>query len=258
MLLRYAPQLSVLRHVPVLSSIFSWASRRLVPPDTLIWVQIQRGPARELWIRVNPRTGQDVQQGIGEPAVQQAMQQHLSTGMTFYDLGANIGFFSLLAARIVGPTGHVVSFEADPEIAARLRENLAYNEFAHAKVEQKAVWSESTTVSFARVDFNTSPDRGLGHVSSGDEGVPQTISVQAISLDQFVLLHPAPDFIKCDVEGAEVAVFQGAGRLLREKRPTLLVEMHNVQNQRVLIEKFMQIGYACRNLDENHVLALAQ
>jgi FkbM family methyltransferase len=163
-----------------------------------------------------------------------------------------------MAARLVGPGGRVISFEVDPEIAIRLRVNLAYNKFTHAVVEEKAVWSETTTVSFARVDTNTSPDRGLGHVSTGDSVAANTISVEAVSLDEFVLLHPAPDFLKCDVEGAEVAVFQGAERLLREKRPILLVEMHSAENHQALTRKFSHLGYACSNLDENHVLALPQ
>lgn len=258
LLLRCTTPLSGLRSVPILGGILSWASRRLVPPGTLIWVQIQHGPAQGLWMRVNPRTGQNVLGGIGEPAVQQVMEQRLSPGMTFYDLGANIGFFSLLAARLVGPSGRVFSFEADPEIAARLAENLSYNKFTHAVVEEKAVWSKPATVSFARVDSNISPDRGLGHVSVGEPPASSVISVEAISLDQYVLFHPAPDFIKCDVEGAEVAVFEGAERLLREKRPVLLVEMHSEENQRVLMSKFRQCGYASSNLDENHVLALPQ
>jgi FkbM family methyltransferase len=258
LLFRCTSPVSVLRRVPVLGGLLSRISRQIVPPETLIWVQIQHGAARGLWIRVNPRTGQDVQQGIGEPAVQGAVQKHLCPGMTFYDLGANIGFFSLMAARLVGPEGRVVSFEADPEIAARLRENLTYNKFTHAVVEEKAVWSEPTTVSFARADTNTSPDRGLGHVSTGDSTVANTIPVEAVSLDEFVLLHPDPDFLKCDVEGAEVAVFQGAERLLRQKRPILLVEMHSAENHRALARKFSQLGYACSNLDENHVLALPQ
>jgi FkbM family methyltransferase len=258
LLLRCVSPLSGLRRVPVLGGLLSWTSRQLVPPDTLIWVQIQHGAAQGLWIRVNPRTGQNVQQGIGEPAVQDAVQKHLRPGMIFYDLGANIGFFSLMAARLVGPGGRVVSFEADPEIAVRLRENLTYNKFTHALTEEKAVWSEPATVSFARVDTNTSPDRGLGHVSTGDSAAANTISVEAVSLDEFVLMHPAPDFLKCDVEGAEVAVFQGAERLLREKRPILLVEMHSAENHRALTRKFSQLGYACSNLDENHVLALPQ
>jgi FkbM family methyltransferase len=256
LLVRCASRLSGLRHVPILGGILSWTSRRLVPPGTLIWVQIQHGPAQGLWIRVNPRTGQDVLQGTSESAVQQAIQEHLRPGMTFYDLGANIGFFSLLAARLVGPSGRVVSFEADPEIAARLAENLSYNNFTHVAVEEKAVWSEHGTVSFARVDSNTSPDRGLGHVSVGERPAADAISVEAISLDQYVLSHPLPDFLKCDVEGAEVPVFQGAERLLKEKRPVLLVEMHSKENRAALLMKFNQCSYTCINLDENHVLAL--
>lgn len=257
LLLRVAPSLSGLRRVPVLGNFLSWTSRKLVPSDALIWVQIQHGPGQGLWIRLNPRTGQNVQKGIGEPQVQKAVVDHLRPGMTFYDLGANIGFFSLMAARLVGPQGRVVSFEADPEIAARLRENLARNQFTQAQVERKAVWSEPGTVSFERVDPNTSPDRGLGHVSTNGSA-PDTITVEAVSLDQYTASHPPPDFLKCDVEGAEVAVFQGANRLLAAKRPILLVEMHSPENHRSLLDQFAGHGYRCQSLDDTHVLALPQ
>jgi FkbM family methyltransferase len=257
LLLRVAPAFSGLRRVPVLGDFLSWTSRKLVPRNSLIWVQIQHGPSAGLWIRLNPRTGQDVQKGIGEPQVQEALIDHLRSGMTFYDVGANIGFFSLMAARLVGPQGSVVSFEADPEIADRLRENLSRNQFAHARVEQKAVWSEPTSVSFERVDPNTSPDRGLGHVSTNGSA-PGVITVEAVSLDQYVVSNPAPDFLKCDVEGAEVAVFQGAARLLSGKRPICLVEMHSPENHRALVDLFAGRGYRCQILDETHVLALPQ
>lgn len=258
LLLRCAAPLSGLRRVPVLGDVLSWTSRKLVSLDALVWIQILEGPAKNLWIRVNPRTGQNARKGIGEPAVQKALSDHLHAGMTFYDLGANIGFFSLIAAQLVGSSGHVVSFEADPEIAARLRENLSYNRIAHATVEQKAVWSEAGTVSFVRVNINTSPDRGLGHVTRHIQADANSISVEATSLDAYAASHPPPDFLKCDVEGAEVAVFQGAVRLLSERRPILLVEMHSEENHRTLRKKFMGLGYTCSNLDENHVLALPQ
>ncbi|MFI5096523.1 MAG: FkbM family methyltransferase [Candidatus Acidiferrales bacterium] len=252
--LRYASPFAELRRVPIIGDFLSWTSRRLLPHDTLVWIQVQHGPAESLWIRVNPRTGQNVQQGIGEPQVQRALVDHLRPGMTFYDLGANIGYFSLIAARLVGSTGCVVSFEADPEIAARLRENLERNNFFHARIEQKAVWSETTTVSFARVDPNTSLDRGLGHVSA--DSSDDTITIEAVSLDSYVTAQNSPDFLKCDVEGAEVEVFRGAGRLLAERRTILLFEMHNPENHRTLTQKFVDLGYTVRNLDENHVLAL--
>lgn len=252
--LRNASRFVGLRRVPLIGDFLSWAGRKLLPGDTLVWIQIQHGPAEGLWIRVNPRTGQNLQQGIAEPQVQQALVDHLRSGMTFYDLGANIGYYSLIAARLVGPKGCVISFEADPEIAARLRENLARNDFSHATVEQKAVWSEATSVSFARADANTSPDRGLGHVSP--DASCDSITVEATSLDRYVTTQNSPDFLKCDVEGAEVEVFRGAHRLLAERRTILLTEIHSAENHRTLVQKFVELGYTVRTLDENHVLAL--
>src|SRR5260370_19554086 len=94
--------------------------------------------------------------------------------MIFYDIGANIGFFSLLAGRIVGKDGRVIAFEPDPELGARLRVNVRRNDLQVISVEEKAVWFESGTVSFERADPATSPDRGLGHIVArgGDETNP--------------------------------------------------------------------------------------
>ena len=254
--LRYASPLAGLRRLPVVGSCVSWASRKLVPRDSLAWVQVQRGPAQGLWLRLNPRTGRNYFEGGAEPEVQEALQQHLRPGMTFYDIGANIGFFSLLAARLVGKEGRVVAFEADPEVAARLREHAGRNAFDWIAVQQNAVWSEPQTVFFARIDPATSPDRGLGHVVSENE--KNTIQVDAVSLDDYAWTEPPPDFLKCDVEGAEVEVFRGAQRLLKEKRPGIICEMHSEENHRVLLQEFARFGYACKPCGENHILAIPQ
>ena len=129
-----------------------WASAKLIPRDSLIWVKVQHGPARGIWLRLNPRTGRDYYLGDVEPEVQSVLQKYLRPGMVFYDIGANIGFFSLLAARVMGSQGRIVAFEADPEIAARLREHVARNQGALISVEEKAVWSSSDSVSFVRAD----------------------------------------------------------------------------------------------------------
>jgi len=255
--LRYASPLTGLRRVPIVGPLLSRISRKLVPGDALTWIQVQHGPAAGLWFRVNPRTGRGVLEGSGEPSVQAALQQQLRPGMTFYDLGANIGFFSLLAARLVGENGRVISFEADPEIAARLRENVARNNLSNVVVEQMAVWCEPRTVTFSRADAATSPDRGLGQVTAegADSGA---IQVDAVSLDDYTRRAPAPDLLKCDVEGAEVEVFRGAARLFAEKRPGILCEMHSDANRQRLLQEFARLGYPCSDLDENHVLALPQ
>jgi FkbM family methyltransferase len=206
-----------------------------------------------LWLNLNPRTGQAYFEGAGEPEVQATLEKHLRPGMTVYDVGANIGLFSMIAARLVGPQGSVVAFEADPEIAARLREHLSRNEFRQATVEEAAVWSETKQVYFERADPAASPDRGLGRVVEADER--NTARVSAVSLDDYAQTHAAPDFVKCDVEGAEVEVFRGAKGLLREKRPVVVCEMHSEENRRALTAEFTASGYSCAPCGANHVLA---
>ena len=150
--LRFAAPFTKLRAFPVIGPGLRWASAKLLPRDTLTWVQVQRGPAQGIWLHLNPRTGRDYFNGDVEPEVQAVLGKYLRPGMTVYDIGANIGFFSLLAARLVGAAGRVTAFEADPEIAARLRENVVRNQGAPISVEEKAVWSSSSPVFFARAD----------------------------------------------------------------------------------------------------------
>lgn len=254
--LRYAAPLAGLRRVPVLGRCTGWVSEKLIPRDTLTWMQVRRGPGEGLWLRLNPRTGREYFQGEVEPEVQKILQEFLRPGMTMYDIGANIGLFSLLGARLAGESGKVISFEADPEITARLREHVARNEFPNISVQEMAVWSESRRVPFARADAATSPDRGLGHVDLSATG-SSIVEVAGISLDEFVLGGaPAPDFIKCDAEGAEQEIFRGARKLLAEKRPVILCEMHSEENRRALTELWSSHGFSCESRGEHQVLAL--
>ncbi len=259
--LRYASPLAGLRRLPIVGPCLSWAGARIVPRDSLVWAQVRRGPAAGIWLRLNPRTGGDTLDGAGEPEVQSALQKHVVPGMTFYDVGANIGFFTMMAARLAGANGHVIAFEADPEIVARLREHADRNQFSWVRVEGKAVWSEPRTVLFARADPRISPDRGLGHIvdsSGADSAGKDTIQIDAVSLDYYTRTSPAPDFIKCDVEGAEVEVFRGAQRVLAEKRPLILCEIHSEENRRILLDELSRSGYVCKDCGDRHILALPQ
>ena len=255
--LRFAAPFAKLRHFPVIGPGLRWASAKLIPRDALTWVQVQHGPAQGIWLHLNPRTGRDYFNGEVEPEVQAVLHKYLRPGMTVYDIGANIGFFSLLAARLVGATGRVTAFEADPEIVERLRENVVRNQGPPIVTEEKAVWSSSNPVFFARADAEVSPDRGLGHVIDNDaeRSAPGTIRVEAVSVDEYVHKAAAPDFIKCDVEGAEVEVFRGAEKLLNERSPLILCEMHGEENQQTLLKVFANLGYRCEPCGKNHILA---
>ena len=256
--LRFASPFANFRSLPFIGPLLRWASAKVLPRDTLTWIQVQHGPAQGVWLHLNPRTGRDYFNGEVEREVQDVLQKYLQPGMTFYDVGANIGFFSLLGARLVGAGGRVIAFEADPDIAARLREHAARAEGTPISVEEAAVWSSSDPVFFARADADISPDRGVGHVvgTGGAEAAAGTILMKTVFLDDYASKVGAPNFIKCDVEGAEVEVIRGATKLLIEKKPIILCEMHGEENRRILLEEFSRFGYICRACGKDHVLAL--
>jgi FkbM family methyltransferase len=254
--LRFASPFANLRRIPVIGPLLRWASAKIIPRDALTWVQVQHGPGQGIWVRLNPRTGRDYFQGEVEPEVQAVLQRVVRPGMIVYDIGANIGFFSLLATKLAGPSGRVVAFEADPEIAERLRENVGRNSGAVIRVEENAVWSSGGEVCFARADVKQSPDRGLGHVTGSQaQEESATIRISAVALDEYAATSGAPDFIKCDVEGAETEVFRGAQRLLEEKRPVILCEMNGEENRRAVTEQLTRLGYRCEPCGANHVFA---
>jgi FkbM family methyltransferase len=162
----------------------------------------------------------------------------------------------LLSARLshegVLETG--VAFEADPEIAARLRQNADRNKFGWRTVTEAAVWSEPHSIFFQRADPRVSPDRGLGHIAEITR--VDTIEVQAISLDDFAHSAPPPDFIKCDVEGAELEVLRGALQLLAKNRPAIRCEVHTESIRRTLLDRLSAAQYSCKDCGQRHILAL--
>ncbi len=253
LLLHYSEMARFLRRMPVFGAAAHRIGRRLVPPGTRVWAKIRDGPARGLWLRVDPRTGAHFWRGAGEIAVQRALVEHLRPGMVVYDIGANIGFFSLLAARLVGPSGRVFAFEPEPTLLPRLRENIGRNGFDHITVVGKAVTATSGEIFFEPTDSHRSPDFGLGRIRQ--EAACTTITVAGVALDDFVLQHPWPDVVKCDAEGAEVDILRGATQLLRARRTIFVIETHSAAHERAVCELLEQHGYTVTRLDELHVLA---
>src|SRR5260370_21547816 len=195
--------------------------------------------------------------GTIEPEVQKALLDHLRPGDVFYDSGGDIGVCAVVRLRLVGPGGRVVAFEAEPEALVCLREHLVRNGCANAAVKNAAVWSASGTVEFLCCDPSISPDRGLGRVVT-EESAGERIPVPAVAFDDVIETRPAPDFVKCDAEGAEVEVFRGARRLLREKRPKILCEIHSQENGRLLGEMLGNLGYRLSRCSKTHLLAIPQ
>jgi len=252
--LNHSPRFSKLRRLPLLGDLLHSVSHWTLPAGTLVWRRIRGGEGEGLWIQIDPRTGRDYYDGTVEPAVQRFLARHLRPGAVFYDIGANIGFFTLLAARRVGDEGRVFSFEPEAELVSRIREHAGRNGLSNLSVVEAAVWSSSGSGVFERCDPTSSPERGLGKIVSSRVR-EDTVPVRLVALDDFLHTAPGPQVIKCDAEGGEVEVFRGARRLLALHGPAVICEIHAPDNLEVLREQFRNLGYCVSQVDDNHLAA---
>jgi len=147
-----------------------------------------------------------------EEAETNAIESALRPGSVFYDVGSNIGYHSLIASRIVGPTGRVVAFEPMRCNIERLRRNLALND-AHNVTVVECGLSDSVTTAVAampRSEFGMASLRSLDGASFTQEIALETGDGIAARLQL-----PGPDVVKIDVEGAEYKALIGMRGLLR-------------------------------------------
>lgn len=241
--LRFIGQLQY--KAPVLAPVIQAAARRIVRTEGVI----QRGVGKGLRFRTNvPVAGYIL--GTTEPELQQVFADFLTEGDVVYDLGANVGFYTLLSAHLVGLSGHVYAFEPFEESLEIARSNLKQNGFDNVTFVNKAVADVSGS---ERLQMGLSPATFM----LSDRGNGDGIQVSVTSLDAFLEMEEArpPSFIKIDVEGAEKRVIRGMKQLLRMHRPTLLCEVHYAVSN---FEQFVQdelapIAYRARSITNDRL-----
>ncbi|HTZ87178.1 MAG TPA: FkbM family methyltransferase [Solirubrobacteraceae bacterium] len=169
--------------------------------------------------------------GDAEPEVQEALAALIEPGQTVYDVGANIGFFTMLCSRLVGPQGRVYAFEPIPQNLATLRHNVALNDLANVTIVEQALSSSTGTAEMFISPWSAFHSLNVEGASKQDNHGPEAgqITVQTVTLDEFLKGEGvrAPDLLKIDVEGAELIVLEGAGETLRSRKPLLLCELHD-------------------------------
>lgn len=183
-----------------------------------------RGPLGGFRMRVDWTTQRSFAYGTWEPAVTKVIQARVRPGMTALDIGAHVGFYTLLLAKLVSQSGRVISFEPMPNNFARLVENVGLNQLEQVTLVNLAVLARSQ-----EIQANVPPGEPYsGSISlHHDYGTPR-ISVRATSLDEYLAgLTGRLDFAKIDVEGAEAEVLEGGVQTLKRLRPALLVELHH-------------------------------
>jgi FkbM family methyltransferase len=201
------------------------------------------------------RTERDYWIGNHEPLVAHLLDQLLSDGGVFYDVGVHKGYFSLIAARSLGPNGLVIGFEPNPHNLKVAQSNVDLNPdlASRIRIEHLAVSDEDGSVEFAG-----EPGSATGRIWEGGAGVdvlPELFAVRSICLDDFIRAgNPTPDLIKMDIEGGEVKALRGLGTALRSGA-VLILEVHNEDAFAVLVDVVAEQSYRCFALDDGKALS---
>ena len=198
--------------------------QRLLPPVRLIIVTLDKGFRMQLDL-ADPEQRQVYFFGHYHERYEAALVADLlDPGEVFWDVGANIGYFALVAAAAVGDPGQVLAFEPGTAALERLRANLALNHYKNMVIYPLAVAEAEGEATLYRAEGIADSSASLFAALAGSAGGEVC---RTVALDGFLKkekLRP-PDFLKLDVEGAELRALQGAAQILAEHRPLLLVEM---------------------------------
>lgn len=221
----------------LLNPLVEYVGRRITAKEWIIKHGVGKG------LKFHPGEGVLPGQLIGTTDLEEqyVLAKHLNPGDVFYDIGANIGFYSTIAARLVGSNGHVYAFEPFSQSAQAARKNAAINHFDNVTVIVTAVSSRSGII------FLDTEGPSTRHFSVSGDCAQGRLKIKAITIDDFLETSAArpPNLVMIDVEGAELDVLQGMMRTLRSHRPVLMVEVHwlGTEFTRYVREHLEPLGY---------------
>src|SRR3972149_2234781 len=162
--------------------------------------------------------------GVYEKFETDLVKQEIKKDDVVIDIGANIGYYTLIFAKLVGDTGKVFAFEPDPTNFELLRKNIEANGYKNVTLEQKALSDKEGKVTLALSKQNAAGH----HISSEQQAPKNSIQVDAIAADDyFKNFEHKIDFIKMDVEGAESIVLSGMANILKNNADLKMMVEYN-------------------------------
>jgi FkbM family methyltransferase len=219
------------------------------------WVWAE--PNDQFILRVNladDAIGWPAIEGQFEPAETEFMRRHTRPGAHVMDVGANVGYHTMMLASLVGPQGRVDSFEPLPHLFQALARSIARNGFDSFTSAHNVAVSDKPGRAFVRYAERTSNWGGAQLCASDEAPAGHTVvSIDTVTLDEMDV--DRLDFIKIDVEGAEPMAVRGARALLRRTRPIVLSELHadalattSSSSPREYVGLMAELGYRCHKL----------
>jgi FkbM family methyltransferase len=201
-------------------------------------VPILQGPLRgKKWVIGSQRHAFWL--GIYEPYMQRVIAQVVKKDSVFYDIGANVGFYSLLASTLVFP-GKVYAFEPVTENVRYIQRHLTLNDIRNVQVLEFAISDQVGTST-----FQEEATRAMGHLQAEGNTRVQTTTLD--SLLQAQLIEP-PQYIKMDIEGAELMALHGASECIQRHRPIIFLATHGRDMETECGQLLNSWGYELQNI----------
>ena len=196
--------------------------------------------------------------GTYEYRHRQLIEQLVPEGGTFFDIGAHVGFYTLLASILVGENGKVVAFEPLPRNIYFLKEHVRLNRLANVSIIEAAVSDSTGYATFSEgpdnfidfTEFSNGSDHSMAHFSPIGNLTVKTVSLDELHLQGEV---PPPNFLKIDVEGADALVLKGAKKVLATFHPTIFLSIHGERNRRDCFSLLQGMDYSLRPIIGNDI-----
>jgi FkbM family methyltransferase len=195
--------------------------------------------------------------GAFEPNEFRFLEDTLRPGMTVLDIGANIGLYSLFASRKVGPTGNELAIEASSREFAKLEDNISLNRARNISSFSFAVSNRRSTTQIRVATEDHAGNNSLGGFAYEQIKLAHIENVETFTLDEITARHcPARiDFIKMDIEGAELFALSGARKTIERSHPLMLIEVSDRSLSRQnctsgqLLDLLESFGYTLSTFD---------
>lgn len=211
---------------------------RLIPPQTVLPIMQGRLKGKK-WIVGSTNHGCWL--GSYEYVKRILFERTVRENSVVLDVGAHVGFYTLLASVLVGPRGKVFAFEPFPANLVYLKEHLRLNRIDNVIVVEAAVADEC-----GKVFFDEGPSSSMGRISQNGR-----LQVETVAIDELVAKRelPAPDHIKIDIEGAEALALLGAKSTLAQFHPTIFLATHGSSIHQECCRLLHSLDYKLQPID---------
>ena len=183
-------------------------------------------------------TGLNFIRGVYEPEKTNCIVATVRAGMRVLDVGAHMGYFSMIMSNLAGREGKVHAYEPRPSNLKFLRQHLSINDISNVTVYPKCLGNTEGPAM-----FETRTGSGTGHVSGLGN-----VRVEMTTIDR---LNSSFDYIKIDVEGHEVEVIEGGYQTIRKNLPVILLAVHSISLEKKCRELLDPLGYRFTDIGQS-------